>query len=191
MANELAVFSDLSPGIGRDFADWYWCKRRSDGDEQHVYYHGWQWVLGESLVKPENFLLEFQVGPRIPAATALQEMIEKTGDYDALQADYDRVADKLTKLVTGDITLESMEIENGCMTAEFGTRTATIMAASFNDLLKEHEAVNYLEMQFRDPEGVMVTVTIQRHGGKTPHQCRVEAEQEVARLRELLPPEST
>jgi len=187
MSTEFAVFDDLWPAVGREHANWYWCKRRSTGEEQFFFYHGWKWIYDGVLVNSESMVKEWQFGPAIPDAAPLAAMIEKVGDYDAMQADYDRLADKLTKLATGDLTLESMEIENGCMTAEFGTRTATIMAASFNALLKEHEAVNYLEMQFRDPEDVMVTVTIQRHHGKTPHQCRVEAEAEVARLHKLCP----
>jgi hypothetical protein len=37
-------------------------------------------------------------------------------------------------------------------------------------------AENYVEMQLHEPEGGTLTVRVQRHDGKTPHELRKEAE---------------
>jgi hypothetical protein len=176
------VFDDIAPGIGKDHADFYWCQHRNNNDERFFYYHGWGWIWDEVVVKSESFLKDYRIGPRIPGAADLFDMQAKVADYDTLADDYEKQAEQLAKLHAGELTLEDIAIGNGCMRAEFSTKMGAIMAESFNEFLKEQDAKNYVEMQFTDKEGSMVTVTVQRHHGKTPHQLRVEAEAKLAAL---------
>lgn len=48
------------------------------------------------------------------------------------------------------------------------------------------DAVNYIEVTVHDAEGQAFVVNVRKGNGKTDHQCRREAEAEIARLRELL-----
>jgi len=55
------------------------------------------------------------------------------------------------------------------------------VASSLADLLRQTGATNYLEMRCHTQDEAFV-VTIQRAFNKTPHQFRLEAEAECARL---------
>jgi hypothetical protein len=60
---------------------------------------------------------------------------------------------------------------------------ALIIAGNMMELLDSHGAENYVEMQLRVPDKPeMVTLTVQRWMGKTPHQARQDAEREVGVL---------
>jgi hypothetical protein len=54
-----------------------------------------------------------------------------------------------------------------------------VFAVAFED----HDATNYLEMRGLHSRLGTVTIRVQRHDGKTPHELYDEAKAEVARLR--------
>lgn len=66
-----------------------------------------------------------------------------------------------------------------------GRRAVECLAWAFQELLYNHpEGKNYIECSLEAGDGgPPVYVTIQRPGGKTPHQLRMEAEAERDRLR--------
>jgi hypothetical protein len=102
------------------------------------------------------------------------------------EAEIDRLKREHGEYVAGKITLEDIAVKNGSMTASMGTEMAKIMANQFYALLKESKAENYVEMQFTDPDKQFITVTVQRHEKKTPHQFRIELEKEIERLKEMV-----
>jgi hypothetical protein len=97
-----------------------------------------------------------------------------------LQKSNDRLYNALSNpLLTG------IEINNGSLGIGFAKDEAgpKIIAGMFYGMFLEHpEAVNYLETTLSCPEG-SILVTVQRWDGKTPHQLRMEAEQELHDLK--------
>jgi hypothetical protein len=81
--------------------------------------------------------------------------------------------------------LTGIQINNGSLDIGFAKDEAgpKMLAGMFYGMFLEHpEAVNYLETTLSCPEGSIV-VTVQRWDGKTPHQLRLEAEQELHDLK--------
>ena len=97
-----------------------------------------------------------------------------------LQKSNDRLYNALSNpLLTG------IQINNGSLDIGFAKDEAgpKMLAGMFYGMFLEHpEAVNYLETTLSYPEGSIV-VTVQRWDGKTPHQLRLEAEQELHDLK--------
>ena len=51
--------------------------------------------------------------------------------------------------------------------------------------LRDVKAENYTETKVYSPETGMMTMTVQRVDGKTPHELRVEAEEKLAKIEEV------
>lgn len=84
-----------------------------------------------------------------------------------------------------DPLLAGIEIgrDTAGLTAGFRGSGPQLLAGMFLGLLQEHpEAVNYLQLTFDSPEG-LILVTVQRPGGASPHGLRAMAEQEARNLR--------
>jgi hypothetical protein len=97
-----------------------------------------------------------------------------------LQKSNDRLYNALSNpLLTG------IQINNGSLDIGFAKDEAgpKMLAGMFYGMFLEHpKAVNYLETTLSCPEG-SILVTVQRWDGKTPHQLRLEAEQELRSLK--------
>lgn len=80
-----------------------------------------------------------------------------------------------------DGDLRAMVHERG---VEIGLKCAALraLAAEARVMLEISNAPNYVELGLRDDKGHMV-VTIQRREGKTPHDLKVQAEQELAEVK--------
>lgn len=73
--------------------------------------------------------------------------------------------------------------ETAGITANFQRSGPQLLAGMFVGLLQEHpEAVNYLQITFPSPEG-LILVTVQRPDGASPHDLRVMAEEKARSLR--------
>lgn len=71
--------------------------------------------------------------------------------------------------------------------ALLGAHACECLGWAFLEYLQQHpEAPNYLEVTLLGEQNEPMYVTVQRPGGKTPHQIRVEAETERDRLRSEL-----
>jgi hypothetical protein len=104
-----------------------------------------------------------------------------------LERDLETSRRQHSEYVSGQITIEEIIIENGGFTAALGTEMAHCMAEAFYTLLKEREAVNYVECQFtRRDCADRISVTVAYAHGKTPHELRVDAETRVKALEESL-----
>lgn len=99
---------------------------------------------------------------------------------------------KERQLVDGLVQFESMSSDPKSFEARaiMNPHYAQAMAHSFAELA--FNAPNYVEMQFQ-PKAVkhrdkwmMITVTVQKHDGKTPHQLRLEADAKVEELTKKL-----
>jgi len=101
----------------------------------------------------------------------------ESGD-DPVQAELDRLV-RLTKFSfeeAVDHWQGSIEFDNA-----FKNLFAGLIYAGF----VKSKGINYVEYTMDSPEGSYL-VTIQRKAGKTPHELRMEAETELARLRAQL-----
>ena len=92
-----------------------------------------------------------------------------------LETALDKSHEDLTKALCGELTIESIVADRKECKVELGTRMAGFFGASFYDMLDEVGADNYVEIGFLAPDGKPVTVTVRRHGGKTPDQLYREA----------------
>jgi hypothetical protein len=88
------------------------------------------------------------------------------------------------KRLNGELLgIEELHYTRREITAAMSGEATKAVAILFAEALRGADAPNYIEMQLADPEThERFTVTVQRATGKTPHDCRKEAEAEVARL---------
>jgi hypothetical protein len=109
----------------------------------------------------------------------------------ALKQRIAELEDTLTKmskdmddLVNKRCELLDIAIRNGAVTVEAASEVIQYWAALFDKMRTERSAKNYIEMQLC-PRGTerFITVTLQYSDGKTPHQCRAEAEAELDEAR--------
>lgn len=87
----------------------------------------------------------------------------------------------LKKALVGDLTIVSMHMEDGKLSASFKTKIQMILAEWAFAMLNDFpDAENYIEIIFMDqnkPE-FAGTIRIQKYSGKSPHQLRMIAEAE-------------
>ena len=82
------------------------------------------------------------------------------------------------------LLLSSLVMEAHKDGVEIGSRASECMGWAFAHYLSNHpEAPNYMEVTLEGSDHKPIYVTIQRPGGKTPHQMRREAEAERDKLR--------
>lgn len=102
--------------------------------------------------------------------------------YAALVAERDALRADLADLASGRVAIHELIVRNGKIDATFGGEMVQEIGLVFVDAYRKAGAVNYLEMTFHGKteagELERFTMTIQRVNGKTPHECRVEAERE-------------
>ena len=80
-------------------------------------------------------------------------------------------------------TMTGLAFHQNSATAGVAGPGAQMLAGMFLGLLQDNpQAVNYLELTFKSPEG-NILVTVHRPGGATPHNLRAMAEQEARNLR--------
>lgn len=108
-----------------------------------------------------------------------QQLDEVRGENEKLRKDHG-------EYVLGKATLMDLAVRNGSLTASMGTEMAHIWAEQFHSVLESTKAENYVECMFNTKDGKMITVTVQRHEKKTPHQFRMELETTVETLRQQL-----
>lgn len=89
------------------------------------------------------------------------------------------LADKLVS----QTLLKRLVAESGQLKMEMEGGACRLMAEAFGAMLQDSGAVNYIETTFEvggadDLPGAGVIVTVQREEGLTPHQLRLQAEQE-------------
>lgn len=83
--------------------------------------------------------------------------------------------------ILGKATIEDIAIRNGSVTLTASTEMVHVMAAQMVAVLDGHGAENYVEIQMNHRDGRRFAVTVQRCDGKTPHEKRMEAEDELKR----------
>jgi hypothetical protein len=110
----------------------------------------------------------------------LVRMLAPWREIKRLQRSNDRLYKALSEpLLTG------VEINNGSLDLWFEKDQPgpKLLAGMFYGMFLEHpDAINYLETTLSCPEGQIV-VTVQRWDGKTPHELRLEAENELRKLK--------
>ena len=76
-------------------------------------------------------------------------------------------------------TMTGLAFHQNSATAGIAGPGAQMLAGMFLGLLEDNpKAVDYLELTFGSPEGIIL-VTVHRPGGATPHNLRAKAEQEA------------
>lgn len=75
---------------------------------------------------------------------------------------------------------------SGHLTLEMKHPLVATMAGALANMLDEQQATNYLEIQMQHKISGALILTLQRQNGKTPHQLRRQAEEELAWLKELV-----
>lgn len=94
---------------------------------------------------------------------------------------------QLGQRVIDSTFLTEFTLKNGAVDMQFEGGAAQLLAEMLAAQLESSGAANYLELSFRAAESrAEYLVTLQKKSGKTPHQLRVMAEQEAARLRDEL-----
>lgn len=91
----------------------------------------------------------------------------------------ERSAQQHVDHIMGQATIEDIAIQNGAMTLRASTEMVRVMAAQMAVLLDQHNAENYVEIQLSHKDGRRFAVIVQRCEGKTPHEKRREAEDEL------------
>ena len=81
--------------------------------------------------------------------------------------------------------IETLSINQGEMTATIRSEAVQALANILAGWFDDHGGVNYVEVQLTNKELGPLLMTVQRLDGKTPHQLRTEAEQRMAKIREL------
>ena len=131
----------------------------------------------------DELSLKFKSGNDVPVEFARfspEEWAQVVAERDGLKSAL--IDDAVAKTMLND-----MAIRNGGLELQASGGMCGVMASSFAEMLKTSQAVNYLEMTFESdshPEIGKIVVTVQRCSGQTPHQFRLQAEQERDQLRE-------
>ncbi len=72
MTTELVdPYGDVSPPRGREHAERFWCRHRTNKSEDIYFYNGFNWTVYDAMISSENLLKEYQIGPRVPSASQL------------------------------------------------------------------------------------------------------------------------
>jgi hypothetical protein len=105
----------------------------------------------------------------------LKEMVEMQDLHRQLQRTMDNARNN------PGLLLAALVFEANKDGVEIGSRAAECMGWAFEHYLSNHpEAPNYLEVTLEGGDHKPIYITIQRPGGKTPHQLRREAEGKLA-----------
>ena len=125
-------------------------------------------------------------------------------ENEAFRQDNARLAKDINDIMTKGITLRELAVRNGVMTTEVATDMVAFLASLFITLLDDLEAPNYSETQLKErpklemelhapaepekgfPKAEIITLTLQRWEGKTPHQLRMEAEDNLAKAKQVI-----
>lgn len=93
--------------------------------------------------------------------------------------DLERTKQDYSDYLLGKTTIKDIAIRNGSMTMEVSTEMIQVFAEQIAAFLDGHAAENYVEVQLNHEDGRRFAVIVQRCEGKTPHEKRVEAENEL------------
>ena len=97
-----------------------------------------------------------------------------------------KLREALAEKVISETVLRDLSVGNGSINASFEGGAVHLFVDSLANQFVESGAVNYLEMRFHSEATGPLLLTLQRADSKTPHQLRVEAEQERDALRAVL-----
>lgn len=105
-----------------------------------------------------------------------------------MQETHRQLVDIMDKARTNPgLLLAGLTMEAAQQGMELGNLASECMGWAFAHYLSNHpEAPNYLEVTLTGVDQEPIYVTVQRPGGKTPHQLRMAAEAERDRLRSEL-----
>lgn len=108
---------------------------------------------------------------------------------EALLEENERLRHELMKKAVSEIAIVEMKARDGGLDVQLEGGACQLIAEAFAHQLKESGANNYIEMSFVSKvvsPGERLVVTLQRASGKTPHQLRAAAENELQQLKERM-----
>lgn len=111
-----------------------------------------------------------------------RRIAELERERDEARVERDVFKDAMFDEAKRDLVITDIAVRGGGFFAAFEGGPCKVFADGFGDMLLEAKAPNYIEAQFRSAKlgpDEMVTVTVQKVSGKTPHQLRVEAERDL------------
>ena len=114
-------------------------------------------------------------------------------DYDQLNAEYEKQKKQneelrvmLSEKVIDSTMVTDFVVRNGGLNITLEGGACALLADALGKQLYESPAINYIEATFesrRYKDMGSIAVTLRRELGKTPHQLRLEAEQERDELK--------
>lgn len=106
----------------------------------------------------------------------------KTGAYVIGQTTQAQMA----ALFESEPSVRELHEDGNGMRASLAHESLGIFLRGFGDHVMAWDATNYVEANFVTPQNIAMCVTMQKVSGKTPHQFRVAAEQDLKEARGLL-----
>lgn len=101
------------------------------------------------------------------------------------QIGHEGIADEFEELLVSEpVVLRSMNFENGVLDIQVSHNIVKAIAIAMMNVLDEKDTPNYIEMTANHPNGSQVVLTLQRKSGKTPHELRKAAEDQLKEVRE-------
>ena len=115
--------------------------------------------------------------------TALDRNAELLAKLEAAEKENKALREALAEKVTSETMLRDLSVGNGSIHASFEGGAVQLLVDAFAGQFSESGAENYLEMHFHSPATGPLVTTVQRVNGKTPHQLREAAENELVEIR--------
>lgn len=147
---------------------------------------GMHTIMHNDIVDPNDDALSLH--PRIVEALSKMDAANRVPE---LEAEIDRLKTQVSDLlgehaeqIAQKTMIKNIGLNNG-LNIDLEGGACQLLAEQFGYQFSKSDAKNYIEMSFISREYLpdeKLVVTIQRMKGKTPHQFRVELEQEVAQL---------
>lgn len=149
----------------------------------------WEGSWGEAGPDPEHRMrlddAELALIHVLPAYVRTLESRATDAEEMSAQAleDSDAVRDEMAKIL--DPEMKDLRLENGGINIAVAGPIVERMAMAVVGWFRESGAENYIEMNLnaRDNPEEAYVVNVQKRGRKSPHQFRLDAEQELAELR--------
>ena len=107
-------------------------------------------------------------------------------EIEQLKAENSSLRDALADKVVDSTKLRAFLPADGGFTIGLEGSACALLADAFGEQLYTSEAINYLQLTFTSgayPDLGEIVVTLQRCTGKTPHELRINAEQERDQLK--------
>lgn len=107
-------------------------------------------------------------------------------EIERLQAENSSLRDALADKVVDSTKLRAFLPADGGFTIGLEGGPCALLADAFGEQIYTSDAINYLQLTFTSgayPDLGEIVVTLQRCTGKTPHELRIDAEQERDQLK--------